>query len=133
MWIGLGVAALAVVLCCGGGAAALVGLAVAGTQAINEQARAVVGSYYQAVRDEHYGRAYELLCDTSKRRESPQEFQRRVSAEPHIASYQVGAATVANEVTVPVQVSYTGGSQATQKVSLAQNGRTGTLEVCGVS
>ncbi|HEY0696242.1 MAG TPA: hypothetical protein VGD43_00350, partial [Micromonospora sp.] len=92
MWVGLGIGALAVALCCGGGAVALVGLAVAGGQAVNEQSRAVVGDYFDALADEDYSRAYTLLCDADQQRETPGEFQRRVSAEPEVASYEIGEA-----------------------------------------
>jgi hypothetical protein len=133
MWIGLGVAALAVVLCCGGGVAALIGLAVAGTQAINEQARAVVGDYLDAVSHDKYDKAYSLLCDDAQKRESPREFQQRVTAEPEIASYKVHEATVNTQVTVPVDVTYDGGSRDNLRFFLAQDGRSGALEVCGVN
>jgi hypothetical protein len=133
LWLGLGVGALALVLCCGGGGAALVGLVVAGGQAINEQARAVTGNYFAAVRDKDYTKAYDLLCDDDQRRESPVEFERRISAEPGIAAYQVHQAKVTNtEVAVPVDVTYTGGGQQAEQVTLVPDSRTGALEVCGV-
>jgi hypothetical protein len=132
LWFGLGVGALALVLCCGGGAAAVVGLAIAGSQAVTEQARAVTGDYFAAVRDKEYGKAYDLLCDDDQTRESPAEFERRISAEPEIASYKVRDANVSTEVSVPVDVTYTGGTQQTQRVTLAPDGKTGALEVCGV-
>lgn len=131
VWIGLGVAGLALVLCCGGGAAALVGLAVAGGQAVNEQARAVVGDYLAALRDKEYGKAYDLLCDTDQSRESPAEFERRVAAGPELAAYQVGEASVSDRVTVPVTLTYSGGDQDSQEVTLDQDTGSGRLEVCG--
>ncbi|MFD0821227.1 hypothetical protein ACFQ0D_23635, partial [Micromonospora zhanjiangensis] len=132
LWIGLGVAGLAVLLCCGGGLAALVGLVVAGNQAVNEQARAVVGSYYEAVKDRKYAKAYGLLCASARNRETPREFERRVAAEPEISSYRIGEPAVAGQVTVPVDVTYASGRQTRQEVSLDQNTGTGKLEVCGV-
>lgn len=132
MWLGLGVAALAVLLCCGGGAAALVGLAVTGTEAVNEQAQAVVGDYFDAVRERRYGRAYQLLCDDARRRESPAEFQERVSDGPTIISYRVGDAVLTNEITVPVEVTYSGGRQERLRASLAQDTGTGEFKICDV-
>lgn len=132
MWLGIGAGALGVLLCCGGGGAAVVGLAVAGTQAIDEQGRAVTGDYYRALVDEKYGDAYDLLCRDLRQRESRPEFERRVTAEPEITSYRVGDVDL-NALTVPVDVVFTGGGRDTQQVSLAQNGSTGQLEVCGVS
>ncbi|MEV4757892.1 hypothetical protein AB0J86_22630 [Micromonospora sp. NPDC049559] len=132
LWLGLGAGALAVLLCCGGGGAALVGLVIAGSQAVNEQARAVTGDYFSALRTKNYNKAYGLLCEDQQVRESPSEFERRISAEPEIASYRVQDARVGAEVVVPVDVTFTGGGQELEEVTLVQDGRTGTLEVCGV-
>ncbi|GAB2954017.1 hypothetical protein GCM10027280_48090 [Micromonospora polyrhachis] len=132
-WIGLGVGALALVLCCGGGAVAVVGLAVSGTQAVDEQARTVVGDYFEALKNRRYSRAYDLLCDEDQRRESARDFQRRVSAEPGIAGYRVQQSMLTSEVVVPVDVTYTGGGQDNLRVTLTQDSKTGSFEVCGVS
>lgn len=132
MWLGLGAAALAVVLCCGGGTAALVGLAVSSTKAINEQARTVVEEYLDAVRDREYARAYQMLCDDARQRESAAEFEERVADEPQIASYRVGDAALTNEVTVPVEVTYVAGGQDRLRASLAQDSGTGEFEVCEI-
>ncbi|MEH1011850.1 hypothetical protein V6U90_01820 [Micromonospora sp. CPCC 206060] len=133
LWVGLGVGALAALLCCGGGTAAVVGLVVTGTEAVGEQARAVTGDYYQALSAEQYDKAYALLCDDVRSRESRGQFERRVAAEPQIASYRVGEPELTNEVTVPVQVTFAGGGTDDQRVELTQDRQTGSLEVCGVS
>lgn len=132
MWLGLGVAALAVVLCCGGGAVALVGLFVSSAEAINEQARTVVGDYLEAVRDEKYGQAYQMLCDEARRRESPAEFEERISAGPTVTAYRVGDVAFTDEITVPVQVTYTGGERDNLRASLDQDTDTGELRVCRI-
>jgi hypothetical protein len=132
LWIGLGVGALAVVLCCGGGGTAVVGLAVSGVQAIREQARTVTGDYYQALIERDYGRAYEQLCDDAQRRESRPEFERRASAEPQVSAFRVGEVDTTS-LTVPVDVTLAGGDREQQQVRLGQDGQTGGVEVCGVS
>lgn len=132
MWLGLGVAALAVVICCGGGVIALAGLMVAGTEAVNEQARAVVGEYFEAVRDRQYGRAYQLLCDDARRRESPAEFEDRVAAELDITAYRVGDVALTDEIAVPVEVTYAGGRRDSLRASLAQDPDTAEFKVCDV-
>lgn len=132
VWLGIGVAGLAFLLCCGGGAAALVGLVVAGSQAIDEQSRAVVGDYFGALRDRDYDRAYELLCDPAQGQESPERFRQRVAAEPAISDYRVGKSSTMDEITVPVEVTYTGGARDTLQVILRQDTRSGALEVCGI-
>ncbi|MGC5032614.1 hypothetical protein [Micromonospora sp. DT229] len=132
LWLGLGAGALALVLCCGGGGAATVGLLISGVQAVEEQGRTVSGDYYRALADGEYGQAYDQLCDEIKRRESRQEFERRAAAEPQIVSYQVGKVDTTT-LTVPVDVTFAGGGQERQQVILAQDQQTGGMEVCGVN
>ncbi|MGS2617628.1 Rv0361 family membrane protein [Micromonospora sp. LZ34] len=132
LWLGLGAGALAVLICCGGGGAAVVGLAVSGVQAVEEQGRTVSTDYYQALVERKYGQAYDQLCDDAQRRESRREFERRVAAEPQVAAYRVGEVDPSN-LTVPVDVTFTGGRQERQQVVLGQDRQTGGLEVCGVN
>ncbi|WP_405103507.1 hypothetical protein [Micromonospora sp. NBC_01412] len=132
LWLGLGAGALAVLLCCGGGGAAVVGLAVSNVQAVREQGRAVTDDYYQGLVERKYGRSYDTLCDDAQRRESRAEFERRVAAEPQIDSYRVGEVDPTT-LTVPVSVTFSGGNRGDQEVTLAADGQTGAMEVCGVS
>jgi hypothetical protein len=132
VWLGLGAGALALLLCCGGGGAALVGLVVSNVQAIEEQGRAVTDDYYRGLVERKYGQSYDALCDDAQRRESRAEFERRVSAEPRIASYRVGEVDPVT-LTVPVAVTLGGGSRVDQQVTLAPDEQTGAMEVCGVS
>ncbi|MFI7026472.1 hypothetical protein [Micromonospora sp. NPDC049900] len=132
LWLGLGAGALALVLCCGGGGTAVVGLLVSGVQAIDEQGRTVSGDYYRALADGEFGRAYDQLCEDARRRESRQEFERRAAAEPQISSYRVGQVDTTT-LTVPVDVTFSGGGQERQQVVLQQDQQTGGMEVCGVN
>lgn len=130
LWLSLGVAALAVVLCCGGGAFAVAGLLITSTQALNEQARVVVEEYFDAVRDRRYSRAYQLLCADAQRRETLEAFQRRVANEPAITAYRVGDVALTDEITVPVEVTYAGGRQDDLEASLVQDPDTAELKIC---
>ena len=132
VWIGLGVAALALVLCCGGGTVALVGLIVTGTEAINEQARVAVDDYFEAVSKQDFGAAYGMLCAEAQRRESPDEFAERLVEEPEIDTYSMGQVSVTSRIVVPVEVTYSEGGSDTLRVSLNQDTGTGELEVCGI-
>lgn len=132
LWLGLGVGALALLICCGGGGAAAVGLVVSNVQAIEEQGQAVTDDYYRALVDKQYGKAYEKLCDDARRRESRGEFTRRIAEEPGVASYRVGDVDP-QTLTVPVDVTFNGGGRGTQQVTLAADQQTGGMEVCGVS
>lgn len=132
LWIGLSVAALAVLICCGGGTIALVGLIITGGEAINEQAQVAVDDYFDAVSQQQFGAAYGMLCAEAQRRESLDEFTDRIAAEPEIASYEVGQVSVATRIVVPVEVTYRQGGVDTLRVSLNQDTGTGELEVCGI-
>jgi hypothetical protein len=133
MWLGLGVAGLALVLCCGGGLAAVVGLLIAGTRAIDEQAEIVITDYLEAVAADEYGEAYDLLCPALQARESLAAFQRRVETEPEISSFEVGSTdmTSSTDIVVPVQVRYATGGTDSLRFVMAQDSRTGGLLVCG--
>ena len=132
LWLGLGVGALALLICCGGGGAALVGLTISNAQAIEEQGHAVTDAYYRALVRKEYGAAYDKLCDEEQRRESRAEFAQRAADEPAVAAYRVGEVDP-NALTVPVDVTYSGGFQDTQQVTLAPDQQTGGMEVCGVN
>jgi hypothetical protein len=132
VWIGLGVAALAVVLCCGGGLAAGVGLFVTGNAAVNEQAHAAVEEYLQAVGAGRYGHAYRLLCDELRERQSQREFTVRVSEEPRVREYELLRTRVrGSEVVVPANVTYTDGTQDSVDFRVTQEG--GQLRFCGTT
>ncbi|MEU6207134.1 hypothetical protein ABZ814_26500 [Micromonospora musae] len=132
LWLGLGVGALAVLLCCGGGGGAVVGLAVSGVQAVREQGRTVSTDYYQALVDQNFGQAYDQLCDDAQRRESRTDFERRVAAEPQVTAYRLGEVDT-NNLTVPVDVTLEGGRRERQQVVLGQDQQSGGLEVCGIN
>ncbi|WP_320066893.1 hypothetical protein [Micromonospora sp. RTGN7] len=132
LWFGIGAGALAVLLCCGGGGAAVVGLLVSNVEAVREQGRAVTDDYYQGLAERKYAKSYDVLCDDAQRRESRAEFERRVAAEPQIDSYRVGDVDPTT-LTVPVSVTFNGGNRGDQQVTLATDGQTGAMEVCGVS
>ncbi|WP_091615194.1 hypothetical protein [Micromonospora mirobrigensis] len=132
LWLGLGVGALALLLCCGGGGAALVGFAVSNVQAVREQGRTATEHYYQGLRDRNYDESYDQLCEDAQRRESRAQFERRVSEQPQVTAYRVGEVDP-NSLTVPVDVTFTGGDRRTQQVTLAPDSGTGSIEVCGIS
>jgi hypothetical protein len=132
MWLGLGVAGLAAVLCCGAGGTALVGLVVTQADALTEQAQTIVGDYFDAVAEGEYEDAYKLLCDEAQEDESPAQFTARVSREPRIASYQVGEFQLTSQ-TVPADVTYADGGQDRLEITLAQDSGTGQFEVCGIA
>lgn len=133
LWLGIGAAALGVLIFCGGGGTLLAGLAVAGMRAVEEQAHTTVNDYFDAVVDGRYAEAYRLLCDEVQQRESRREFERRVRAEPRIDDYEVGEVRLADAIHVPVDVNYVSGGSETLDVRLVQDSNTGRMEVCGIN
>ncbi|WP_025619914.1 hypothetical protein [Salinispora cortesiana] len=132
IWLGLGVGAVALALCCGGGGAAVVGFFVSTVQAFDEQGRAVSTDYYQALVKREYGAAYDQLCAQARRQESRREFERRAADGPQVTSFRIGELDQTN-LTLPVEVTLSDGDRDRQRVNLKQNEQTGQLEVCGVS
>lgn len=132
VWVGLGLGAAALVLCCLGGAAALGGLTITGFRALQEQAQVTVEDYLGALAEQRYADAYALLCDARQREESVDEFTDRVSDSPRVASYTVGDPEVSQEIVVPADVDYDGGQRQDLRFLLEQDGGTGRLEICGV-
>jgi len=127
--LGLGIGALVVVLVCGGGVAALIGLGTSMQGALQERADAAVRGYLNAVRDGRYDAAYGKLCDQAQRRETRAEFRSRVAAEQPISSYELGRLNMVN-ASVPVSVSYADGRTAQLDAYLGQDQDTGEFEVC---
>jgi len=74
----VGISIGVVVLFCGIGATAVIGIGATANGAYQERARAAVSSYLNALRDKKYDEAYNLLCDDAQTDESPAEFRARV-------------------------------------------------------
>jgi hypothetical protein len=132
VWLGLGVAALAVVLCCGGGLAAGAGLLVTGSAALNEQAHAAVEDYLQAVGAGRFGQAYRLLCDDLRDQQSLREFTVRVTEQPRVSEYELLQTRVrSGDIVVPANVTYTNRAQA--RVDYLVSQESGGLRFCGTT
>jgi hypothetical protein len=130
--LGLGIGGAALVLVCGGGVAAAIGLVTVMGSALNEQAHVVVGEFFAAVKAQQYAEAYKSQCPEVKERESQAEFTQRITSTEPIASYAVGDVDLTRvELSVPVTVTYTGGGTADLQVYLGQDRETGEFQVCG--
>jgi hypothetical protein len=133
VWVGLGVGALVAVLACGGGVAAIIGIATTGARALGEQAEVVVGDYFEAVQQKRYDDAYAQLCEQAQEDESPDEFRRRLTREPDIRTFDIGDTSVtAIDPVVSVDIVYVNATSGTLRVFLVQDGSTGQYEVCDV-
>ena len=132
VWVGLGVGAAALVLCCVGGVAAVGGLMVTGVRAVNEQSQAAVTHYLDAFIKEDYRAAYSQLCDVEQKRETAQQFADRISRGPRVVSYTLHDTEVAQRIVVPADVSFTTGTARALRFVLDQDTGEGRFEVCGI-
>jgi hypothetical protein len=129
--LGLGIGAGVLLLVCGGGLAAVIGLSQAMKGAFDEQAHVVVAQYLDALHDRKFDRAYGLLCEDARDDESPAEYRSRVSAMEPIETYQLGHLDLVS-FSVPVDATYEDGHSAQLDAHLGQNRDTGAFEVCDV-
>jgi len=131
--LGLGIGGAALLLVCGGGVAAAVGLVSVMGRALNEQAHVVVGVFFAAVKAQRYTEAYRSQCQEVKDRQTEAQFMQRITSTGPIASYAVGNVDLTSvELAVPVRVTYTGGGSADVHVLLGQDRETGKFQVCGI-
>jgi hypothetical protein len=131
VWVGLGVGAGLLALCCVGGAAGLGGLMVTAVEAINEQARATAKQYLDALVDEDYPAAYRVLCDAEQDRLSPEDLRARFSSD-RVTSYRIYQPRVTSTVVVPVDVAFDDGDRGTWRLLLERDSDTDEFEVCGL-
>jgi len=125
----LGIGAGVLLLICGGGAAAVFGLATSAQSALQEQTHKVVTEYMDALVDQRYDKAYAMLCREAKQDESPAEYRVRVSGMEPIVSYRLEKLDLIN-FTVPVDATYDTGDTGQLLAYLGQNQDTGAFEVC---
>lgn len=125
----LGIGAGVMLLICGGGAAAVVGLITSANSALEEQTHKVVSQYLDALIAERYDTAYSMLCRQAKQEESPAEYRVRVSGMEPIVSYTLDKLDLIN-FAVPVHATYDTGETAELEAYLGQNQDTGAFEVC---
>jgi hypothetical protein len=129
--LGLGLGGGVLLLVCGGGAAAAIGLTRVVSSAFNEQAEVVVGNYLDALRDREWSQAYGQLCATAQQEETESQFTSRVSTEELITSWDVGAVDL-TRLSAPVTATYADGDTADLQAHFEQSRETGGFEVCSI-
>lgn len=127
--LSIGIAAGVVLLVCGGGLAAIIGVAVSSQGSYQEKAHAAVSGYLNALRDGRYDAAYGMLCDETQQGESPAAFRSKVTAEPAIRTYTMGKFDLVSW-SVPVDAVYDNGDSARLEAYLGVDSGTGAFEVC---
>ena len=131
LWIGLGVGALALVVCCAGGLFGIGLIIVNGTDLVRRQARDAVGVYLQALVDRDYDRAYNLLCASRRAQTSPELFTEEQRRAPHPESFTVQDPEITDAIRVPADVTYDTGGSRIVRYLVIQNRSTAEFNVCG--
>lgn len=126
----LGIAGAALVLCCGGGITAIFGFGVAQVAALNEQSQVVMTRYLEAIQDEKYDEAYELLCDAQQEATTKDRFAARERARGDLKSFDIGEFDI-NTGKLPVTERYGSGSADQVTYVFANDPKTAQLEICG--
>jgi hypothetical protein len=130
---GVGLGAVVVLLVCGGGLAAAIGLMTVAGRALNEQAQVVVSDYLEDVRAKRYDDAYASLCSEAREAESRAEFTSRLATEDPIRSFTVGEVDPTDlNLSVPVDVTYADGRTKKLQAHLGQSRETGEFQVCSL-
>ena len=130
MWIGLGVGAALLVLCCGGGLFGFGALVVTRTDALRSEAAAVVSEYLDGLRSQDYGRSYRLLCADVQATTSLTRFTQEHS-RPRVLRYTLSRAGISGaEVVVPARVETDDGQVEYRNFTLVEDQDAGGLRIC---
>lgn len=131
IWIGLGVSALVLVLCCVGGVVGAVVLAEATSQRAETMAKSTVTEYLEALRHDAYRTAFDLRCDALKRREDLQRFSTRMRQNP-VTNFEVeGMVTDSSELEVSATVDYERLGRTHRVYTMAAVVGEDDLRICG--
>jgi hypothetical protein len=131
LWIGLGVGALVLFLCCAGGLVGFGLLVVGGTKQIQTQATEEVRGYLDALEAGDYDAAYSHLCSDLKKQVTSTEFAVRQRDEPRITSYVIHQPQIGNAIVVPADVRYEDGTSKLRRYELRQESGSQDLRICG--
>lgn len=133
MWIGLGVSAALLVLCCGGGALGFGTFVVQTSRSLLRQATSVVTTYLGALRDGDYSTAYNQLCTSLQSNISLGQFRVSQQGLPRVLSFTLDQPQdQGSSIVVGAEVVRESGPQSVT-FDLAQQGTTLTaLKICRV-
>jgi hypothetical protein len=132
LWISLGVGGAVLILCCGGGVAALGGLVIATDRAVPAEAKAVVGDFLNGLSHRDYKAAYNQVCTSRQNDQTLDEFTSVEQGQPRIESFQLEEPTiVGSRITVTADVRTVDGSTAPERYTVVSDRQAGELRVCG--
>lgn len=132
LWIGLGVAALVLVLCVGGGVAGFLAYGLS----VSNKVTATVRDYLGALRAERYDDAYRMQCAVARQQQSRSEFTAQFREGPRLSGYQLSQPEAADvgggsAYAVPAHLTFDDGSESRKKFVVVTDSQ-GGFAVCGV-
>jgi hypothetical protein len=132
LWISLGVGGAALILCCGGGVAALGGLVVATDRAVPAEAKAVVSDFLDGLSHRDYKRAYNQVCTARQGEQSLEEFTAVEKDQPRIESFKLREPTIlGSRITVTADVRTVDGPGGPEQYTVVSDRQAAELRVCG--
>ena len=132
VWIGLGVGAALVVLCCGGGVFGFGALVVNRTDALRGEAVSVVRQYLTDLGAERYASAYRLLCERLRGGMSLTEYVAGARSRPRVTNFTIGSPSInTTGAVVPAEVYDAEGGIRHPTFELVEEQQPGALRICG--
>jgi hypothetical protein len=132
LWIGLGVGAALLVLCCGGAVFGIGALVVNRTDALRTEAVTVSRQYLGSLQAQDYSSAYRLLCESLRGSMSLGEYTVRERSRPRITQFAVGSPSIqGSELLVPAEVQDEDGGVRHPMLALVEEGQPAALRICG--
>jgi hypothetical protein len=131
LWIGLGVGAALLLLCCGGGVFGIGTLVVSRTNALRSEAVSVVQQYLTDLRTANFAGAYRLLCSPLQGTMTQAEYTSRERARPRVTDFTVGPTSFSgSEVLVMASVQTEDGVARHPTFALIAEGDPPALRIC---
>jgi hypothetical protein len=132
VWWAVGTAALALLLCGGGGLAVFIGMIVTGVRAVQDQTHVTVTKYIQTLESGDIGAAYDLQCDAFKKRYDIDQFRNLEHDTATSTGFTVGDLDITT-LSVPVELKFRDGRTDEVVYQLSQDSETGHFQVCGTA
>lgn len=134
IWIGLGAAALVLILCVGGG---VVGFVAYGVHQLNAASDAV-DNFLTAVERQRYAAAYKMQCSAARQAQSRGEFAGQFDHGNRLVSHSLSQPESVNiggtsAYAVPAELRYADGTEGEERfVVIPERAGGSDLAVCGV-
>lgn len=132
LWISLGVGGAALLLCCGGGIAGFIGLAVASQRAVPVEARTVVQDFLDGLSQRDYRKAYDQVCSSRQEQQTLGEFTADEQQHTRIQTFHLEQPIVlGSRVIVTADVHLVNGSNDSETYTVVSDRQAGEQRVCG--